>query len=194
MPPSTLLVLGDSVAWGQGLLTENKFSTLVQENLNARGQTLTVTMLAHSGATIGIRGPTLASSDDGEVPVSFPTVVQQVAGFSGDPTDVALILLSGGINDVDIRRILNPLTNSRNLRHLIKQYCHNDMVTLLSEVTAKFSSPDLPVVVTGYFPILSADSHPLRIPFLLNMHGIGVPFFIDFPNVFAKIVSLSLSR
>ena len=58
MAPSKLVVFGDSVNWGQGLLTPHKFSTLVKKSLATQGLNLDVQMVAHSGATIGVRGPT----------------------------------------------------------------------------------------------------------------------------------------
>src|SRR5512144_2274746 len=97
---SKLTVFGDSVNWGQGLLTQHKFSTLVRERLARNGTPLTVEMLAHSGATIGARGPATRTRIDGEVPVSSPTVMEQVASYDGDPDDVAMIVLNGGINDI----------------------------------------------------------------------------------------------
>jgi len=44
-----LVVLGDSVTWGQGHLDQNKFVNVV-----AGRRQLTVRMHAHSGATIGV--------------------------------------------------------------------------------------------------------------------------------------------
>jgi len=53
---------------------------------------------------------------DGEVPVPQPTILQQVAGYDGDPDAVGIILLNGGINDFDVRFILKPLTARRERR------------------------------------------------------------------------------
>ena len=191
MAGSKIVVFGDSVNWGQGLLTPHKFSTLVSEGLARNGTSLTVRMLAHSGATIGVRGPATPTKIDGEVPVSYPTVMEQVASYDGDPGDVAVIILNGGINDVDIRMILNPLTTEADLRHDIQQFCYHDMLVLLKEVAGKFPAT-APIVVTSYYPILSKNSHPLRIPFLLQTYGVGIPFFLDQNLVFSKIVALSM--
>jgi hypothetical protein len=191
MAASKIVVFGDSVNWGQGLLTQHKFSTLVREGLASPGTSLTVQMLAHSGATIGVRGPGTTTRIDGEVPVSSPTVMEQVALYDDDPDDVAVIILNGGINDVDIRVILNPLTTQADLRHDIQQFCYHDMLVLLKAVAARFPTT-APMVVTGYYPVLSNKSHPLRIPFLLETYGVGFPFFLDQNLVFAKIVALSM--
>src|SRR5204863_7668729 len=102
MAASKIVVFGDSVNWGQGLLTQHKFSTLARNGLAGAGTSLTVQMLAHSGATIGVRGPDTPTRIDSEVPVSYPTVMEQVALYDDDADDVAVVILNGGINDVDI--------------------------------------------------------------------------------------------
>lgn len=191
MTLSRLVVFGDSVNWGQGLRTSHKFSTLVRDSLTARGLALTVQMLAHSGATIGVRGPTAVARIDGEVPVSSPTLVEQVARYADDPDETAVIILNGGINDIDIRVILNPLTTQADLRHEIEQFCYEDMQTVLLQVLAKFPRADR-IIVTSYYPILSPDSRPLRVPFLLQTYGVGVPFFVDSQAVLTKTVALCM--
>src|SRR5205823_1180078 len=143
-------VFGDSVNWGQGLLTPHKFSTLVKESLATQGLNLGVQMVAHSGATIGVRGPTDVTTIDAEVPVSSPTLVEQVATYADDPDDVAVILVNGGINDVDIRVILNPLTTAADLRHDVNQFCYEDMLTVLMQIAVKFPKTDR-IIVTSYY-------------------------------------------
>jgi hypothetical protein len=191
MPASKLTVFGDSVNWGQGLLAQHKFSTLVRQGLAKKGTHLSVEMLAHSGATIGARGPDTTEKIDAEVPVSSPTVMEQVASYDGDPDEVAMIVLNGGINDIDIRAILNPLTTAADLRHDIQQFCYHDMLALLMRVIGKFRSTRA-IVVTSYYPVLSKESHPLRIPFLLQTYGVGIPAFLDQGLVFSKIVALCM--
>ena len=46
------------------------------------------------------------------------------------------------------------------------------------------------IVVVGYYPLLSQDSDPLRLPFMLSMHGIGAPFFVDHMLLFRKVFQL----
>ncbi len=51
-----MLVLGDSYAWGQGLIPDHKtFSFVANWIRQGRGVTVQVINLAHSGATIGIK-------------------------------------------------------------------------------------------------------------------------------------------
>src|SRR5204863_6176047 len=63
--PMKVTVVGDSVAWGQGLLDAHKYGSIVNQALGIATPPL---MLAHSGATIGIRGATPFSAKSGEVP------------------------------------------------------------------------------------------------------------------------------
>jgi len=65
------------------------------------------TLMAHSGAVIGVDSGAPAGSCDGEVPTAFPTILQQCEAAAD--TRVNLVILNSGINDIDIRYILNPL-------------------------------------------------------------------------------------
>jgi len=69
--------------------------------------------MAHSGAVIGVDSGAPAGSCDGEVPTAFPTILQQCE--AAPDTSVNLVILNGGINDIDIRYILNPLRLRRRL-------------------------------------------------------------------------------
>ena len=88
--PFTVVALGDSVMWGQGLRPENKLAALVQAGLQHRiGRQVDLHVFAHSGATIaeveGEEGIDQPWRDDplrplrpGELPYSDPTVLTQV--------------------------------------------------------------------------------------------------------------------
>jgi lysophospholipase L1-like esterase len=169
MADSQLVVFGDSVEWGQGLLDGQKFSSQLAKRLS-----LTVNMQAHSGATIGI-GDAHAGRCGPEVPLHYPTVVQQVQGFQGDPASVSWILVNGGINDISIEVILNPLTHDDRLRFLIQKHCHDDMLALLKMILARFNNPATRIVVTGYFPIFSSKSDLAKILPFLSAISIAVP-------------------
>jgi len=157
-----MVVVGDSVPWGQGLLEEHKYHTLVAQGLAQRigNPPFEKTVLAHSGAVIGVGMRNNPGSLDGEVPTSYPTIIQQVDAFNDAPETVDLVLVNGGINDVDIRDILNPFTDTSYLQDWTETHCHVHMKTLLDEVTAKFSLPTARIIVTGYYPILSEKSDP----------------------------------
>src|SRR5438477_2640493 len=83
--PLNLLVLGDSISWGQGLRDEHKASFLVKSWLEQQtGREVRQTMQAHSGAVIG---PSESPADtaardaalalDGELSRAYPTINDQ---------------------------------------------------------------------------------------------------------------------
>jgi hypothetical protein len=134
--PFRMLVLGDSVMWGQGLKTEHKFSYEVREWICAQRNNGTcsnpddvdIHVEAHSGAVIAqprtnnekieeqrfIRTATPVVYP-GEVNHGYPTIWGQVdlarrhyEKLSIPVTEVDLILVNGGINDLPATRILAP--------------------------------------------------------------------------------------
>jgi lysophospholipase L1-like esterase len=187
-----LVVLGDSVTWGQGLLPQHKFATLVTSALATANPGLNQAMLAHSGAVIGDAGGACGgpASASGEVPLSCPSIFQQIGKYQGNANDVPLVIVNGGINDIDIRTILNPFTQPADLTTDIKQFCGTAMTALLQRVAAAFPSAATKIVVTSYFPILSSASHPFGIPFLMETVGMAIPSFVDPLDVFAKVIAL----
>jgi lysophospholipase L1-like esterase len=183
-----ILVLGDSVTWGQGLLEGQKMHALVRDEMAAHKGPTRCLQLAHSGAIIGVDSGAAAVSCDGEVPTSFPTILQQCD--AAPDTDVDLVILNGGINDIDIRYILNPFTEPDDLADVTRRFCGTDMSALIARVLARF--PVATVVVTSYYPVLSPESHlPLLDDFMLS---VGMPVapltrFIDANLIFERIVN-----
>lgn len=198
MDGTNLVVLGDSVPWGQGLRGEHKAATLVANGLAAGFPGIQPVMLAHSGAVIGRAAHCTANAFPGEMPESCPSILQQIAAFTGDATSVPVLILDGGINDIDVRTILNPFTDPADLSSDILQYCYHDMGFLLEQMKSRFSHPNTKIVVTSYFPILSPASRLDLLAPLLEFMGAPVPQFINFDPlaandpVVAKIISLSL--
>jgi hypothetical protein len=186
---SRIVALGDSVVWGQGLRMEHKFPSLVAQAL---GSATPPKFIAHAGAVIGVGRANAPGASSPEIPYSYPTILTQCSGFNDNPNGVDLVLLDGGINDVDVRNILNPLTNFVALGDRTKLHCYSDMKQLLVAVATKFSNPNTKIVVTSYYPILSRDSDPLRVPHLLQLHGIALPDFLDTVPLIQKIFSLCL--
>lgn len=182
MPNFRMVVLGDSVPWGQGLNPPQKFYSLVQATLTGSTAPQSCIVLAHSGATIGVGVTTIGAQIDGEVPTSYPTIMHQCEFFADSPESVDLVLLNGGLNDIDFRLILSPFTDSSDLSDMIRQYCFRDMRTLLESVIGRFTNPAVKIVVTSYFPMLSAESAFPLAPLFLAMHGVSVGPFFDFPG------------
>jgi lysophospholipase L1-like esterase len=183
-----ILVLGDSVPWGQGLLGPQKMHELVRDAVAAQKGPTRCLQMAHSGAVIGVDsggGPAAACA--GEVPTSFPTILAQCD--AGPDTDVDLVILNGGINDIDIRYILNPFTERDDLADVTRRFCGTDMSTLIDRALGRF--PTAKIVVTSYYPVLSHASHfPLINDFMLTL---GLPVapltrFLDENLIFDRIV------
>ena len=134
-----IYVIGDSIAWGNGLNREDKYYYLVakelQENL---GEPVEVIVYAHSGAPI--------SGEDEN------SIINQAKKI---PNDVDLILVSGGINDVGIGSILDSSKEASSVTSLSAPI-EERMENLLRELINK--NQHVKIVVTGYYNIISRDS------------------------------------
>ena len=173
-----MLVLGDSIQWGQGLPDDQKFHALVQATVQAKPGNIGVykEVLAHSGATIGVGDQTILPPIQGEVPTPYPTVWQQVDAVTDQPQMIDIVLVDGGLNDVMIARVVDPTVKPEELSALMEKHCHVGMRQLLEKITAKF--PNAQIVVTGYYPIVSRVSNskllkPLLIAFGVKATALG---------------------
>ena len=169
--PLQMLVIGDSIMWGQGLRDDEKFSSRVkcwlQEKTNRE---VKLHMEAHSGAVISGSASTQAAftSINGEVNMTSPTINDQldhaVQFYKQSQTSPALILMNGCINDIGVKNLLAASTGLEDLRTQARLNCGEKMQLLLRRV--KDSFPQAHVVVTGYYPIVSqqtADNAFLRL-------------------------------
>ncbi|MDD5542210.1 MAG: hypothetical protein PHX83_03480 [Acidobacteriia bacterium] len=173
-----MVSIGDSVAWGQGLRDKEKYDVLVGDTLRRHYSKVTLQRLAHSGAVIGAfsaSGPIAK----GEVPVARPTLLEQCESFSDSPEKVRLVLLSGGIHDIDIRTILNPLVPRAVLSAKTRAFCGQSMAELLERAKARFKHPHCRIIVTGYYIIWSHHSEIGKLGDFLRIHGIAQPSFIE---------------
>ena len=162
----SLLVIGDSVVWGQGLAHEHKTATILARHLGAEME-----MLAHSGAKIGIRDSYTVTMPSAEIPCFFPTILQQLQEFDGDPASVQWVLMNGGINDVEIQRVFNPMIPQYELELHIRNYCGRDLLAILQLATQKF--PNARALVLGYYPALSHLSRAEGVESLYSLvHGV----------------------
>lgn len=158
--PINMLVLGDSISWGQGLKDEHKTWYLIQSWLQQlTGREVRARVLAHSGAVIGSPSDPAADSSeqlDGELSRAYPTINGQldnaIRGYA-DPSAVDLVLVDGCINDLDSRRLLNAVNTPDHIRELAQAKCGAPMEALLTRITDAFANAH--VVVTGYYPILT---------------------------------------
>jgi len=180
---------GDSIIWGQGLLESQKFTMLVADAISARRNgTIAVFALdrcAHSGATVR---PVIGESPDpaaprppgdftGECPRSVPSIAAQLSGWltpplSGERGEIDLVLIDGGINDVDVRTIVDPFGSDTALATATTAACLSAMNGVLTTVLATF--PNAKVVVTGYYPIVSSQTDmAFMIPVLAGLGVLG---------------------
>jgi hypothetical protein len=178
--PFELLVVGDSLIWGQGLPEKDKIFTHVANWLRDGGlggaRKVNVTVKAHSGSTLKFHPSDAeayrkAGRDETfyykpEVNVSFPSTWKQLevadseykaAGKNG----ADLILLSACITDITVARVLDPKGNDAQLREWAKKYCHDDMLDLLQH--AGRLHPEATIAVVGYFPMISPQSNGVRL-------------------------------
>lgn len=182
--PFRILVLGDSVMWGQGLKDQNKFSYKIRDWICARRHgvercdstdDVQVHVEAHSGAVIArpqsaselkeenrfirTQSPTEFAR---EVNHGYPTMWGQIELAKRyyqkngvAPTAVNLILVNGGINDMGATKILLPAVGG-NIATYTERYCRKEMELLLGRLAVEF--PNARIVVPGYFPLVSTQT------------------------------------
>jgi len=162
---STLLVMGDSVVWGEGLAEEHKTATILARHLHAD-----LMMRAHAGAKIGIRDSYTVTMPSAEIPCFFPTILQQLQSVPAEAGSISWVLMNGGINDVEIQRVFNPMVPQYELELHTRNYCGRDMIALLRRVTRRFENAL--VLVLGYYPALSHQSRAEGVEQLYSLvHG-----------------------
>jgi lysophospholipase L1-like esterase len=162
-PPSAnsinMLVLGDSILWGQGLKDEHKSWYLVKAWLEgSNGIRVHETVVAHAGAVIGTAGekPPQSLTLYGEVSSAWPTLHDQVddalRAFA-DPAEVDVVLVDGCINDVNHRRFLNAANTTDAIKALAEEKCGPPVESLLARIAASF--PNAHIIISGYYPVVS---------------------------------------
>jgi lysophospholipase L1-like esterase len=169
--PLPMLVIGDSIMWGQGLKDEEKFSTRVQCWLQEKtNREVKLHVEAHSGAIVSgsASTPSAYITSDGEVNQTTPTINEEldhaIRFYHESQTSPALVLMNGCINDIGVKNLLAASTPLEGLRSQVRQACGEKMQTLLRRVRNSF--PEAQIVVTGYYPIVSsltADNAFLRL-------------------------------
>jgi lysophospholipase L1-like esterase len=165
-----MLVVGDSLVWGQGLDEKDKFYNLVKNWLQSElGKNVDLKVKAHSGARLNLQEFETKALEEAErdetaeyhpeINLWFPSISAQIAAAQKEyrnPADVKLIMLSGSITDIDTGEILNPFGDNKKLRADITKFCYQEMFQLLERSARAF--PEAQMVVVGYFPILSKDT------------------------------------
>ena len=160
-----MVVIGDSIAWGNGLSDQDKYYCLVanwlQKELN---KSIDVAVYAHSGATIS--GETGISIDPNLNSV-YPTLMDQANNIQ-NKDEVDLILISGGINDVGVMNILNAYIPPDDIDQRA-QSIKDPLVNLLSYLLGECKNAK--IMVTNYYPIVSDDSD---VTLIASVYGLGI--------------------
>ena len=158
-----MLVLGDSIMWGQGLRDEEKFSSRVKCWLQDKtNREVKVHVEAHSGAVISAARAAMLSftTANGEINLPTPTVNEQldhaIQFYQENRSSPHLVLMNGCINDVGVKNLLSASTPLDDLRARVRQSCGADMHLLLQRVRKSF--PQSHVLVTSYYPIVSLQT------------------------------------
>jgi hypothetical protein len=174
--PLELLVVGDSLIFGQGLLEKDKIYTHVAEWLRASGRTVNMKMKAHSGSTLKFHANEAEAYRKAgreetfyykpEVNVSFPSTWKQLEVAADEyqrerKNGADLILLSGCVTDITVAKVLDPKGDDELLKRQAKQYCRDDMLDVLNH--AARLHPSAKIAVVGYFPMISPKSNGKRL-------------------------------
>jgi hypothetical protein len=183
--PFNVLAVGDSVMWGQGLRTADKFASKVTAWIGAQlgVQAAPLSMKAHSGAVTYIDPGTPDydnRSYDGEVPSSFPTIAHQI-DLASSPSvanpfaaaDVDLVLVDGCANNLGITTVLNPFGDDGSLHTQTQAYCNDGMSNILMKVVQAFPNAD--VIVTGYFRFVTDQSDLAALIPVFSIIGAAIP-------------------
>jgi lysophospholipase L1-like esterase len=102
-----IVIIGDSIAWGAGLENDLKYYSLVRDWIASERsipiESIDMQVLAHTGAML------FTENDDpirlSDLSSGNPMIAQQ-ADMISNPSNVDLILVSGGINDVGVDNII----------------------------------------------------------------------------------------
>lgn len=153
-----MLVLGDSILWGQGLKEQNKPWYLVKTWLQTNGHSVRERVEAHAGAMIGTRGAEMPKflTVHGEIANAYPTLHDQIdiaVRSTVDPSHVDLVLVDGCINDVNARRFLNAGNTPEAIQALAREKCGAPVEELLMRIASTF--PSAHIIVSGYYPVFS---------------------------------------
>jgi hypothetical protein len=131
--PFEFLVVGDSLVWGQGLEEKDKFYSLTAGWLgnDAFGtrRDVNLKVKAHSGSTLKFHADEAekykkAGCDETyfhkpEVNVGFPSIWKQIEvateeyRAAGKTGGADLIMLTGGITDISVAKVLDPFGDNK---------------------------------------------------------------------------------
>ena len=181
--PLTVLIVGGSLMWGEGLADANKIATAVGGLVQGiTGQPPTIVNLAHAGAYVAppsTDSPALAAQREamaplaGEVPSPYPTVRYQLltAGPARvAPANVDLVLLEGCIHDVGFRTLLDPKTTDADLSNISLASC-TAAASLIDQAQSAY--PRARIFIVGYPVLISPQTDRASLNALATLSGVA---------------------
>jgi PKD repeat protein len=184
--PIRVLVMGDSVAWGQGLERDKSYAKLFGSKLHDETHRPVEFLgpdetLAHSGAVVSTDAgcsndwrSTSGSEWAGEVPMATPDIdkCQRAAAKSLEPD---VILVDGCINDVGVTNIFFNLNPLYDLAEDVRSKCGQPVRTMLENLHDEHRQAQ--IVYTGYYQIADDGAGPgalVTLASMLNVPGATV--------------------
>jgi lysophospholipase L1-like esterase len=165
-----MIVIGDSVIWGEGLQDPDKFHSLVEahEKTLHPGMSVYKTVEAHTGATLSWNTSLTGTKRDGDIPQTYPSIQQQANVLASLPNaaTVDLVLVTACANDVGFKHFLDPQATQASIASRVSQYCLTDMTAFLQTLANQF--PAATIGVAGYYQGLSLESDP----YFINLAGV----------------------
>lgn len=180
--PFDMLVVGDSLVWGQGLEEKDKFYTLTKKWLEtevfAGNRPVNLKVKANSGATIYLHefeAGALKMAEETEVKdyhpevnIGLPTMTKQAELALEEyekegktPGEVDLVMLTGGITDITVAEVLSSDKSDEQLKEDIVKYCNEAMYVFLENSARTF--PNALFAVIGYYPLLSDQASTKKV-------------------------------
>ncbi|HEV2133836.1 MAG TPA: hypothetical protein VGR47_06195 [Terracidiphilus sp.] len=170
-----LVVLGDSVMWGDGLTNPEKFVTLAGQSIADLAQkNVEIITFAHSGARLTLCDKDnlvpLLNSDmapPGDLDSERPSIAQQTdiaVDVSGDG-DADLVLMDGCINEVGATKIAYPyffdFVDKDEIAIRVHSFCSDNMAKALQHVQDRFRHAT--ILMMGYYRVVSDKSSPWNV-------------------------------
>jgi hypothetical protein len=200
--PFEFLVVGDSLIFGQGLKEENKFYFLIKEWLANEffdgKRNINLKFKAHSGATITLHDSEAAVLQkinkpentlyNSELSVGFPSIRSQIDIAKNEyetPNAVNLVMLTGGIADIEVANILDIFGDEKTFREAVPKFCGEKMSELLAHSAETF--PNALIAVVGYYPMISKKSSTRKVfDAIMELY--------DFPRITKPILNNPLTK
>lgn len=190
----SMAVIGDSISWGSGLNENEKYYSIIGEWIaNALNRSVKKQILAHTGAIIDRRSDHTSKEQD--FISENPSIFEQI-DLIREPNKVDLVLVSGGINDIGVTNIINPLISADEIESKAMSI-NKSMTNMLIRLADKCNNAK--IIVTGYYPIISKDSDLSELKLLCNVYSlmdnsIAKNRLIDNSNIFYNTSKMSLQK